>query len=692
MSIKKIFNILHSPIERHKEKANPSEGFHDVELMPTTLDTGTSTTTSRGKKFKFSKADRGTTIKIVGLICIIGFFFILPTYAQSAAEDVTLKNTKEFLQTLLALCSRGWIILSILAGKLMTNDFVYGAFIHMDIYLWKIRNIMKNFANFALAGLVLVSIIKGLVGKEALDVKKVITNTLVAGILIQASRFLMGAVIDISTIATAGIGAFPMSFLSNNATLKTNIDNSLINIKKNRGIMDLNYQGTGFENMFKTIPETSPLLSPTLENILPNQSSVSGPFIYLGMAVFGFQNYLTLGDTSKEVVPLTLAFALRLFFLLLFTVGLLLMLIANIMRVGLLRIFIIGSPFLILIKVFNKKMGEGSGGLAKIFSTTNLISAVFKPVIFVAGMSLMLIVIVSIQTSITGSGATRENNLNGVSLTKSGADTSVLDVAGITSMSVSQKDILGADVIGTNAKGEVQNFFSNLIMMLLCLFLMRQFIKLSLTLGGGTIGETMEKLIKTAEDAAKTMPVFPGGIGYTGAKSLMTKNKAKVYGGFGVNAGGEFGKYNAKTGGFKTNQEAIDNYIGTNFFGEQESWGDDDYIGLEKLATTNDKGASFFAESNKLAKERSGGVSLNDARRSKALAYVLKSRTPDGFTQLDMAGTTPTEDEWKVYFKETGNIRAFYNAMNGSTSTKKKTLPTNYAELAAMTFYPSTQK
>jgi len=73
----------------------------------------------------------------------------------------------------------------------MTNDFVYGAFIHMDIYLWKIRNIMKNFANFALAGLVLFSIIKSLAGKEALDVKKVITNTLVAGILIQASWFLM---------------------------------------------------------------------------------------------------------------------------------------------------------------------------------------------------------------------------------------------------------------------------------------------------------------------------------------------------------------------------------------------------------------------------------------------------------------------------------------------------------------------
>ena len=71
-------------------------------------------------------------------------------------------------------------MLAILAGKLMTNDFVYGAFIHMDIYLWKIRNIIKNFANFALTGLVLFSIVKGIIGKEALDVKKIITKTLIA--------------------------------------------------------------------------------------------------------------------------------------------------------------------------------------------------------------------------------------------------------------------------------------------------------------------------------------------------------------------------------------------------------------------------------------------------------------------------------------------------------------------------------
>ena len=133
-------------------------------------------------------------------------------------------------------------------------------------------------------------------GKEALDVKKVITNTLVASILIQASRFLMGAAVDISTIATAGISAFPMSFLKNDTTLQNNITNSITTFKAKRGVIDLTTQSTDATNMFTNEPEPNQSLSASRKNILPNQNSVSGPFIYLGMAVFSFQNYLTTGE------------------------------------------------------------------------------------------------------------------------------------------------------------------------------------------------------------------------------------------------------------------------------------------------------------------------------------------------------------------------------------------------------------
>jgi len=546
-----------------------------------------------------------------------------------------------------------------------------------------------------LAGLVLVSIIKGLVGKEALDVKKIITNTLVAGILIQASRFLMWAVIDISTIATAGISAFPMTFLSNNAKLKQNITDSLATIKTKRGVMDLTTESaTGLTNMFTTKDETSSLLSPTLASILPNQSSVSWPFIYLGMSVFGFQNYLNLWDASKDLVPLTLGFALRLFFLLLFTVGLALMLIANIMRVWLLWIFIIWSPFLILVKVFDKKLWEWSWWLAKIFSTTNLISAVFKPVIFVAGMSLMLIVIVSIQTSITWSWATRENNLNGVSLTKSWADTSVLNVAWISSISVSQKDILGADVIGKNTAGQIQNFFSNLIMMLLCLFLMRQFIKLSLTLGGWTISDTMASLIKSAEGMAKTLPVFPWWIWYSGAASLMKKNKAKTLGWFGLNPDWEFGTMGERWQ-FTTNQIAFDNYIGDKLLWELPVWnpGVDDKALESTVKGLPITGVEFFAKSKELAQGRRWGISRSNAVRLQSLRKVLASWPATTYFKFqDTLASTASEEDLADFFKKPQNITALRNAMWWAAATPWKGAPADYAALKATVFYPGTQK
>ncbi|MEI7919033.1 MAG: hypothetical protein WCH65_02190 [bacterium] len=58
------------------------------------------------------------------------------------------------------------------------------------------------------------------------------------------------------------------------------------------------------------------------------------------MGVFHFQNYLGTEQTT-DAPTLTLSFALRAFWLLFFTVGLLLLFIANIIRIGLLRIFII---------------------------------------------------------------------------------------------------------------------------------------------------------------------------------------------------------------------------------------------------------------------------------------------------------------------------------------------------------------
>ncbi|MEI8090801.1 MAG: hypothetical protein WCG98_00635 [bacterium] len=81
--------------------------------------------------------------------------------------------------------------MAMLAGKLMTNDRVYGSVMHMDVYLWKIWNVMKNFANFGLVAIVIWSVIQSLIGKGGVKVKDIIVKTLVAGVLIQASWFIV---------------------------------------------------------------------------------------------------------------------------------------------------------------------------------------------------------------------------------------------------------------------------------------------------------------------------------------------------------------------------------------------------------------------------------------------------------------------------------------------------------------------
>jgi len=104
-----------------------------------------------------------------------------------------------------------WPLL-VIAGWAMDNTLVYGSMFHLDLPLWKFWNIMKNFANFTMGFLVLVAILKGFFTKEGMGTLKdgksplgLIKKTLIAGVLIQASRFLLAATIDVSTVATYAV-------------------------------------------------------------------------------------------------------------------------------------------------------------------------------------------------------------------------------------------------------------------------------------------------------------------------------------------------------------------------------------------------------------------------------------------------------------------------------------------------------
>ena len=149
-----------------------------------------------------------------------GDVFIWPENQTQSSDGDMFNDKIELMNIYLKIL---YIILRPLlaiAGLALDNTLVYWTIFHLDVPLWKIRNIMKNFANFALWFVVLRTILKSIFNfkKEEVTKKplKVIWFALVAGILIQMSWFIVGAVIDISTIATYSVGGIPMTVLKDN--------------------------------------------------------------------------------------------------------------------------------------------------------------------------------------------------------------------------------------------------------------------------------------------------------------------------------------------------------------------------------------------------------------------------------------------------------------------------------------------
>jgi len=558
--------------------------------------------------------------------------------------------------------SRLRVILSVLAGKLMTNGFVYGEFFHLDVYLRKIRNIMKNFANFALVALVLSGVVKYILGKWGQDIKKIITNTLIAGVLIQASWFLMGALIDISTISTLAVGSFSSSFLESNDAIKNSINASIQEI----GTKGIRFTSSGtIEHYPTTLPTSN-----WLENVLPNQDSISGPFIYLGMAIFKFQNFLKPTSSlvsSTGAVELTLTFAIRFLLLFFFTVGLLLLFVANIMRVGLLWLFIIWSPFLVLAIIF-KPSSWWSSSIVKLFSLSNLLAAVFKPVIFVGFMSLLLMLVTSIENIMTNSAA-ELNNIGGILFATNNTGSS-MSVENISTITISQNDLIPST--GSDATTYGKNLFATLMQLFLMLALMRWMIKLSLTIGGWAIEESMKKLVAQAESMAKSLPILPMGWGtsFNARKMMGNEQKNQLFKWFKMNKEGKF------TEAERNFERKVDKWMGiktTNFTS-------DDY---EELTREVGNKGDFFGKTQYLAKNLDAFTISNNTQRQSLLVQYIQNNNNSSFT-LDPAKTKPTFED---YFKDNeANRRQLHQQLSGKIDNSATP---DYNTLIATPYYSS---
>lgn len=348
-------------------------------------------------------------MKVFVLFFLVSLFFVWQTYAQQDTSVTAI--TAELFALFINLASWIWIFLAILAGKFMTNDFMYGAFLHLDASLWTLWNVMKNFANFLLWFLVLFAIVKNVFSPFSKDWGKwapikVIKKTLIAWVLIQSSWFLFGAVVDVSTIMTTAISAFPSQFISQDSEFQGNIYKSLTNenFVKWKLVFNPTDKDAKTKRTYETWSQmTEDEMKELVDTITPNYDSVAGPLLYLWASVFNLtDSHNFKWDSWWDVFLDVWISAIMLF---LFTFMLFLLFLFNFFRVMVLWIVIPLMPIIFVAQQFDMKLWEWFNDFLKIW---NIFKLIFKPVLMVWTLSLILVFLVLIK-SVISSGKTFED-------------------------------------------------------------------------------------------------------------------------------------------------------------------------------------------------------------------------------------------------------------------------------------------
>lgn len=109
----------------------------------------------------------------------------------------------------------------VVAWKLADNSYVYWEIFWFDAVLWQLWNIVKNLANFWLWFLFVYKIFEALIKNEEKNIKNLLISSLIAWVWIQASWFIMSALVDVSTIVTYWVWWLPISILKENSSWTT---------------------------------------------------------------------------------------------------------------------------------------------------------------------------------------------------------------------------------------------------------------------------------------------------------------------------------------------------------------------------------------------------------------------------------------------------------------------------------------
>lgn len=347
------------------------------------------------------------------IICLGGMILLSVgtlAYAQTAIPDDSW-NFSQWIQQIITLFSRLWVVLAMGAGKLMGNTFVYGEFMNFDVYLWQMWNISKNFANMAIWFMFLMYVRKIVFTPDQLtgsEVGKKIGWFLLAWVLIQASWFMMGALLDIEKIATSAMGALPALVIQDDNSWGQKISKSMntanvlwkkLQLKKSwTDPTYLVYDGTEAAQWVDSSVEW------TLDAILPSHNTLSWPLYFIWFAIFKFQDYskipVNTNVTLKDLSWIFTAIGIKFLILAAFVIMMLMLFIINIIRIAYLRMIIALAPIIVLYIVLKDVLGmdfwSSSDGIMSKINIQTILAYIFQPTIIITFMWLILIAVTAL--------------------------------------------------------------------------------------------------------------------------------------------------------------------------------------------------------------------------------------------------------------------------------------------------------
>lgn len=307
----------------------------------------------------------------------------------------------DLLNMLLNIFSWLWMLLATIAGKFMTNAFIYNSTYFSEATLFKMRQWVRTFVNFFIWFLFIFLIFKSFWSWDSTTgLKKQLPMLLLTAILTQMTWFLMWALIDVSNIATVAVWSLPSQVIEDNQKYQDFIQDETVKMPKTVQI-DLS-NNVSQEKIVQSSWDSNVSISDVMDNITQDFNDLTGPLMFLGYSILEI-NKITIDPWTwkDEVKSVIISFLFGFLISLMFIVPLLMLAIVNIIRVWYIWMWIVFSPVVVLLSLLGKELWWWWKSLDKLFNVKTVLWLIFVPVTVVAALSLCLILAISIKAGLT---------------------------------------------------------------------------------------------------------------------------------------------------------------------------------------------------------------------------------------------------------------------------------------------------